>query len=280
MRRSFVILCCLLLFAGIFLPANAYVLQGPHILTLMVKNIGNARGLFVEQKLLFHDPEMEEKTIELSETLRYLFPNRFRSEIQAEGRHRLHVVSRGDSLTVVDGKITSSTQTRFDLYKDVLLYNSRMLLEKRLSALGLDISVSSLGRFQDQIVYVVGARYPDESAPQRWIDRERLIPVRWIITGRGGDVRGDMLEVRYLKWLKEGRIWYPGHVEMYQNDMLVREQKISRVAAAASFEKALFDIEQVKAANLDAETGSLEKPDTEKSNEVGKTIEYFRKIFE
>ena len=36
-------------------------------------------------------------------------------------------------------------------------------MEKELPVLGVDIDVSSLGRFQDKIAYVVGARYPDES---------------------------------------------------------------------------------------------------------------------
>ena len=44
-------------------PVRAYVLQGPHILDLTVKNIGQAESLFVSQKVMVFpietDPESE-----------------------------------------------------------------------------------------------------------------------------------------------------------------------------------------------------------------------------
>ena len=38
------------------------------------------------------------------------------------------------------------------------------MLSERLSDLGVDISISSLGKFEGQPAFVVGAEYPDETA--------------------------------------------------------------------------------------------------------------------
>ena len=137
----------LLFYVGILVsfifPANAYVLQGPHILELMIKKIGNPRRLLVEQKLLIHcsTPDIQNDAVELDETLSYLFPENFRSDILSEDTHKIHVISSGESVTIMDKKVSSTSETEFDLYKDILLYRSRTLLDQRLSYLGRYISV-------------------------------------------------------------------------------------------------------------------------------------------
>lgn len=67
----FLSIAVLLLF---FVPANAYVLQVPHLLELMTQKHGKAESLFVSQKLVLYDESFKEGSIELKETLKYIFP--------------------------------------------------------------------------------------------------------------------------------------------------------------------------------------------------------------
>jgi len=143
----------LVIFSLFCVHVNAYVLQGPHILELMTKKLGKSERLMVSQKLILYDDSLEKGAVELEETLRYVFPEAFRSDILSKNVERIQVVSKGVVLTVIDGKVTAEPETRFDRYKDILLYRSRMLLEQRLSILGVDVKMSSVGRFEGKPAY-------------------------------------------------------------------------------------------------------------------------------
>jgi len=261
------------------LPANAYVLQGQHLLELMTQNFKKSKRLLVSQQLVLYDNSGSKSTVELNETLRYDFPETFRSDILSENVKRIHVLSKGTALTVIDGKAAIESETRYDRYKDIMLYNSRALLEKRLSSLGVDFTISSLGRFQGQPAYVLGAQYPDETAPQIWLDKDTFRPIRWVITGKVADNPEDFLEVRYLEWQRVHKTWYPMRVEFYKNDILVRQINVDNIEAAPDFPEDLFNIDHLKSIyRLD--TAAVPDQGAEKElNEVQETIEKFKQIY-
>jgi hypothetical protein len=74
-RKKFLTICLLIL-GSIFIsgPVQAYVLQGPHILDLMIEQLGEAKSLYVSQELIFYrlvsqtDIETDE-TVEEHQTL-------------------------------------------------------------------------------------------------------------------------------------------------------------------------------------------------------------------
>lgn len=263
-----------------FVPANAYVLQGPHLLELMTKNIGTTKSLFVSQKLVLYDDSFKEGSIELKETLKYIFPKKFRSDIVSKNSKRIHVVSKGLSLTVIDEKTVASHETLFDRYKDIIFYNSRSALLQRLVHLGINVSVSSLGRFENKPVYVLGAQYPDESVSQIWLNKDTFKPFRWIINSKKPDGRLDSLEIRYFKWRKIRKIWYPMHIEFYQDDSLIRMIEVDEIKVDPGFSAGLFDINHLKSTYpKDTQVLSKERQHGELS-EVQKMIEEFKKIYE
>lgn len=263
-----------------FVPANAYLLQGPHLLELMTKNLGKTKSLFVSQKLILYDDSFEDGKIELIETLKYIFPEKFRSDIVSKNSKRIHVVSKGRSLTVIDGKTVAGHETIFDRYKDIILYNSRSALVQRLAHLGINVSVSSLGRFENKPVYVLGAQYPDESVSQIWLNKETFRPFRWIINSKKPGGRIDFLEIRYYKWRKIGKIWYPMHIEFYQDDSLIRMIEVDEIKVDPGISAGLFDINRLKSTYpKDTQVLSKERQQGELS-EVQKMIEEFKKIYE
>lgn len=278
--KMFYVFLPLILAVTMISSVDGYVLQGPHILDLMVESLGNAKRLWVSQTLqFFNDPEQPDPT-ELHETLRYLFPETFRADIQADTTQRIHVLSGEESLTIVDGKVETESETRFDLYKDLLLFRSRKLLEKRLMHFGIDVSVSSLGRFREKIFYVIGAVYPDETVPQVWVDKETFLPFRWIVTRTVRENRRDSLEVRYLNWQKVQNTIYPMDIEFHQDDHLVRRIVADAVDIQEAFSPSLFDIAHLKSLNQPSTLEKTGQIQLEELTEVQKTIEEFKKRYE
>ena len=316
--RKKILTICLFILGSFFIngPVQAYVLQGLHILDLMIEQLGEARSLFVSQELIFYrlvsqvdidsnEPVAEyqaqdfteialpadqtiqveenvtvEETLELEETLRFIFSNAFRSDAKSLDSERIYVVSGDKSLTIVDGNIVPATANRFDRYKDILLYRTREGLAERLLELGVDVSVSSLGRFEGDINFVIGAVYPDESVSQIWFDRETFLPTRWIIPGNGGSSGSDVLEVRYLTWWKSGQSRYPSRTEFYQDGKLVRVNQVKSFREGDIFSDDLFDIEHLRSIYPVAPEQPLVPGEPVEPSEVQKTIDEFKRVFE
>jgi hypothetical protein len=278
--KFLVIFFSLATLACVYSPANAYVLPGPYILKLMTQNLGKAKRLLVSQKLVLYDNSPQNGAVELNETLRYIFPKTFRSDTLSENVHRIHVLAKGEALTVIDGKVAAEPENSYDRYKDILLFRSLKLLKKRLPLLGVDVTVSSLGRFQGKPAYVLGAQYPDEITPQIWLDKDTFRPLRWIITRKVTERPEDSLEVRYFKWHKVDKAWYPMHIEFLRNDILVREIHVHNIEVAPSFGRELFDIKHIKSTYPPVDPATPDQKQTEKLNEVQKAIEDFKKLYE
>ena len=247
----------------------------------MTQKLGKAKGLLVSQKLVLYDDTQQKIEDELTETLRYIFPETFRSDILSENVKRIHILSKGNVLTVIDEKTVNDSKNRYNHYKDLLLFRSRALLQSRLSSLGVDISISSLGRFEDKISYVIGAQYPNESVSQIWIDRDTFLPTRWIIRGNGQNFNSDILEVRYLAWWKSGPVRYPSRVEFYQDGKLVRVNQVKSFREGDEFSEDLFDIDDLRSIYpLEPEQPLVPGESEDEPSEVQKTIDEFRKVFE
>lgn len=265
----------------VFIPvAQTYVLQGPHILDLMLEEIGQANRLRISQKLIIYDPDSGERSAEFDETVLYLFPGGFRSEIDSPQIQRIHVVRGADALTVIDRAVSADRESSYDFYKDIFLYNSRPLLTERLFDLGVDVSVSSLGRYKGRVAYVIGAQYPDESVPQVWFDKKTFKPFRWILSSQIGQLTLDTVEVQYLGWRKFQEIWYPTRIEFFQNELLTRVILIERIEVDPDLSAQAFNINYLK--SLYPQSGPIlpDRNENEDSNEIRRTLENFNKITE
>jgi len=262
------------------LPASAYILRGQHVLELMTRSIGRPKTLLVSQKVMFYDDRFDKGVIQAGETLRYVFPDTFRCDSKTENAERIQIVTQGEDLTVVDGKIAVADEFQFDLYKDILLYRSRKLLAGRLSDLGIDVSLSSLARFQDRIVLILGSESPDVSVNQIWVDKETFQPARWLMPGEDVDGRNTIWEIRYHDWRKVNGAWYPMHMEFFENDLLVREIRVERMTVNPEFSKELFDIAKLRLIYLPEPSAFDGDGVSPELDEVQETINEFRKKFE
>lgn len=277
LKRLSIIIIAVFGVSGLFSRADAYVLQGPHILELMVEKLGDAKRLLISQRLIIHDRSLTHQPTEIRESVRYLYPDAFRSDISSDTTHRIYLFTRGKVLTVIDGKASAGVETWFDRYKDLFLYHSRVLLANHLTLNGVDVSVSSLGRFGDKIAYVVGGEYPAENRSQIWIEKETFRPIRWILKDIPNYPDLGTVEFRYKNWQKFDTVAYPMDIEFFQDGMLVRKLNVETVTVNPEFSKDLFDMEAIQSRYLPVER---EDGTSEALDEVKKTIEEFKRRFE
>lgn len=261
-------------------PSHAYVLHGYHLLELMRREMGTARSLEVTQKLTIQESVLPTEAVAVQETLSYRFPVAFRSEFASAAGEHIQIFSNGRALTVVDRRIVSDTESELDHYKDIFLYNTRELLKNRLSQLGVAVDVSSVGRFQGRIAYVLGAQYPDETVPQLWLDKETFRPMRWLLKPASTGNLNEAIEVRYDDWRKVSSIWYPERIEFYQGDRLLRRMQVQRTRVNPELSSRLFDVAYLKSIYPYAVVPPPAPGESGGKNDIQRTIDRFRKLFE
>jgi len=257
--------------------SRAYLLRGPHLLELMTQQYGKPKSLMVVQKVLFYDAASGGVLVEAGETLRYLFPNVFRSDSISPHASRIHLVSGGKTLTVIDQKIVANDETLFDLYKDILLYRSRESLGKRLTAAGIDTSLTCLGRFEGRVAVILGSEKPSERVSQVWVDKETFQPMRWVLVDGTDDELEMAMEIRYDDWRQVNHTWYPMHVAIYKDGGMVREIRVETLRVNPSFPKKLLDAEGLENKYFQSIPEGSDTSVEGELSEIEKTINEFRK---
>lgn len=273
-------ICLMVILCAWTVPTpHAYVLEGPHVLDLMVQRLSGAKTLRVLQNVEIQDADVTQHPVELAETLSYIYPNRFRSDAWYQGTNRIYVASFGQFLTVIDTQITSNKEGRFERYIDPLLHQTRTAMLKSLLAAGIDVGITSLGKIEASTAFVIGAQYPDSSVSQLWVDKESFLPLRLIIVEKGSGDGRQRLEFVYRNWQSFGKTWYPMLIETYRDDILLRRAQARNVMVNNDFSPQLLDIANL--IGLYGTEGQGQKqerqPDTD---DVQRTIDDFRKKFE
>jgi hypothetical protein len=272
-------LSVLLVMAAMPVRAGAYVLEGPHVLDLTARAMGKIAALRVEQKLIVYPQTPETAPTVFDETAVYVMPERFRSDIVSERVRRTHLVFADSSLTVIDGRLAVGDDDPFDRYQQLLRSRTRPRLMKTLNRLGVETAISSLGRVDETVVFVLGAHYPDESVSQLAIDKETFLPVRLLMVDKkNNDDRH--LEIVYRNWQKVQSGWFPFQVLFRVNGRLDREIRVADLRINPSIPAELMDPEALKAsaAALDADTSQGQKQEAVEA--VQQAVEDFQKKFE
>jgi hypothetical protein len=145
--------------------------------------------------------------------------------------------------------------------------------------LGIDVSISSLGKFDDRLALVIGAEFPDETVPQIWVDKESFRPQRLIIPSADNGHSG-ILEFRYTDWQLIGKTWYPMKIEFLQDGTTVRAVEVRNYQINPNFSEDIFDIGRLMSEYRRSDETSAHSGNQEGLSEVQKTIEEFKKIFE
>jgi hypothetical protein len=244
----------------------------------MVDQFGGGQTLTVFQKTVLYSPELEGGMRELEETLYFRYPGQFRSEVKGPELEKVQVVTMGGGVTIIDGKVAGETEGLFDHFKDLIVFKDPELLGDQLIQLGVNLDVVSLGRFEDRVAYVIGARYPDETTPQLWVDKQDFTPLRFVLSGDG---EGPDKEIQYTEYRAlDKKKRYPTRILFLERDTLVKMHVLEAFEIDAYLPDELFDVAYLKTLY---ET-MVSEPETPSASteleEVKKSIRDFRKIFE
>lgn len=269
----------LLLMAAVPNRVDAYVLEGPHVLDLSAKAMGRIAALQVEQKLLVYPQSPETLPTVFDETAIYVMPERFRSDIASERIQRTFLVFADSSLTVIDGR-TVVGENPFDIYQRLLRSRTRPRLIRTLNQMGVETAISSLGRLEERVVFVLGARYPDESVSQLAIDKETFLPARLLLVDGDAEDGGRRLEIVYENWQKVQSGWFPFQVQFYVNGRLAREIRVADLRINPSIPSSLMDLESLKASVAENNAATPQGQKQEAVEEVQQAVEDFQKKFE
>jgi hypothetical protein len=228
----------------------------------------------------------------VTEDLIYQLPGGFRAEIHTEAIHRLYLEVDGEALLVVDGRIDPKGGGWFEDFKDLFLFTRRLALHRHLAIKGVDLAEASLGLWEERPVYVLGARFPDAAPSQIWVDKETLLPLRWLwqsplnrTVGKGvTDAPGEpqAFEIRYDRWQLFGKRYYPLRVRFFENHELVRTLFAEAVDIDPEVDAKLMDLAALRETALppaEAETPAEQARDPG-VGEIQETIDKFKKRFE
>lgn len=258
-------------------PAFAYVLDGRHVIELMLDHMNLPGRLRVDQTLTLFDDQFEGGQIAVRQQVSYQVPARFRSEIQTESLHRISVETGNKSLTLVDGRIVSRSMDTILRYKDLFCYHSRQALVDRLAYLGMNVPLSSYGRWKKEPVYVLGAKYPDTSRSQLWVNKDTFLPVRWIFPGGPGREEPGKIEFQYEGWHHVNGGQYPRVIKLFRNERLIRKMEIHGIETGIEFPDNFFNLDYLAAGAMESGVAAEE---TVPENEIDQQIREFREIFQ
>ena len=233
-----------LILIAIPMSAAAYVLMGEHVLDLMVKALGHADTLEVNQTLTIHAPATTspQPPPALQETVRIRLPYDVRADASGDGYQRQMLISGRAALMAVNGVLQNGPLPRYARYNDIMMVKPRQALVEHLRMMGIDVTVSSLGRLEDRYCYVVGARFPDETAAQLWVAKDTFHPLRLVLPPASTTSGEGPVEIRYRNWIFTEGVAYPMHVVMWQNHQMVQEIRVDRLQVNPFLASELFDI--------------------------------------
>lgn len=113
--------------------------------------------------------------------------------------------------------------------------DGRDLLEKKLHALGVDLTQTSFGRIGEQVAFVVGQRGPN--APELWVYQDDFSPAEIRFTDANGN-----WSVRFSDY--RGPItgaWFPRQLEVRRNGVLELRFSALKATRRPKFERHLFE---------------------------------------
>ena len=280
MKTRALYLFCAFMVLGLATASHSYVLPAKQILEFMIQQFGSARTVEILQKTVIYDPALEGGMREVDEVLYYRYPDRFRCEVRTPGGEQVRVVGPEGAIFVTNGKIIAEGETTFERFKDLLLYRQAEFLLERLSELNVNPTVVSLGRYKDRIAYVIGAKYPDESVPQVWIEKNTFRPIRYVLKSAGPhDTNSEEIEYTDYVPLDKGRS-YPERILFFQNGRLARMYVLKTFRVNPDVSDELFDIAYLKTVYQPiSSTEPSPSPESE-VDEVKKTIRDFSRTFE
>lgn len=97
------------------------------------------------------------------------------------------------------------------------------------SRMGLHLEKCVLWRFDGKPVWIIGAGKADEPVTQLWVDSERFLPVRLIVSS--DDSRQPNGEIRFSDWKVIQGIHYPYVIQISRQGFVLQDIRVQQIDA-------------------------------------------------
>lgn len=235
-----------MLHMGLYQTASGYLLEGEHLIELVCEKLGSIQALLIDQTVRVYPKKDSGNATEMKETVRFQPPDAVRSDLSGKSINQSHIAFQGERITVVNGKPASYLEGIFQRYTDVLLFRKPSMLGKKLQRLQIDIAITSLGRFENSSVYIIGSDYPDLSRNQVWFDKASFNPIRLILVQNQTGQSNDLMDIRYLNWKNYQGVLYPAKILFYQDQQLIREILVLSAQTHPRFSGDIYSVARIK----------------------------------
>jgi hypothetical protein len=225
--------------------SHAYVPDAGHLLEAAAEQRKTPPAAVVRQTRMLLPPEKDGPVREYQETVYFRFPGVFRSEMETDEGRRIYLERNGTYRIADHQGVSKPLPEPMDLALRLLSNTEAAGMEKVLTEAGVDLSVSSLGLFNGRLGFVLGVRFPDESAPQVWFDRETLLPFRWLIFRPNTGGVPQRIEIRYFTWQKIDDLPYPQAMEGYWQERRISQIRVDGIEAGAEISDDRFSFQQL-----------------------------------
>jgi hypothetical protein len=150
------------------------------------------------------------------------------------------ILFRGDSVYTWDGGILRGGQRApyrmLTLLRDIFVRDPAETIAA-LRSTGFNLDLSHEATWEGRPVIVVGAVAGDSTSRQFWVDRERLVVVRF----REPLPNGMPLDARMTDYRSVGGSWIEHEVTIRINGQLVQTDQHAEMTPGVSLEEGLFD---------------------------------------
>lgn len=224
--------------------AEAYVLPAQ----FMVKMLAEKRkGQKIKDLSILLLTEEKSESAPFDEHLYLKQPARQR-RVRDDGDSRLYVEKQGKFASGTESNLTRGKGPLTDLTATLLVPGLESFDEigkrilKSLGAVGINTEMTSLGRDDDKVVYIIGARSWEPEKPQLWLDKLTFLPIRLIaqVKKDGSTVLRETRMMEYGSAVAGN--WFPRVIEVYENGELIRRAEVTEVKLNQDLPETLFEI--------------------------------------
>ncbi len=240
MRRALPIAAVLLGLLAVDV-ASAYVLPAEYILRILADK---RRRLNIVDLSIQLTTELSRQDAPADERLYLKTPERMRRVRQDEETTTVEIVREGKGARGPEGAVRRF-RGKVDLLPTLLMPRGEDLdamqvrMTKAVAALGIDTSATSLGRYQDRVCYIIGARAWETEVSQLWLDKETFLPLRLILV----DGKKRKQETR---WLEFGSSvtgdWFPRVIEVLEGGKRVERAEVTKIELNKKVPETLFEL--------------------------------------
>ncbi|TYT74334.1 hypothetical protein [Desulfobotulus mexicanus] len=254
---------------------QAFIPEGPHMLDLMVRSMGNTGKVRLDTLIALPASEKEGEVSRVEDVFLFNLPHAFRSETK-DGRRVRIATGEGRFLLVLDGVIVRETPGMEDFFYLPLLLRDRHMLISLLMESGLDMERTGLIRYGGRICYRLGS--PDGT--RILIDKDNLYPVALkLVQGTEGGRKREVT-FRYLDWQRfDGAAW-PLRIEIFEGERDLLQRIQVQDVRKDNFSASLFVIDRIRQQYSHSETLPMLEGGEDPLMEIELNLERLRRRYQ